>query len=461
MQLGHHRRELGAFSDVLIAILAYAILVRVHIGPFAAQTDSGIGLWYVALFPVIVALWWGLSVMVRRDLPYRLGGTAHEVLETVSINAAGAVVLLALSLLAKEMAVSRLVVAGFPILSCLLNVSFRLLLRAWLAARRRNGWDVRHVLVVGPVDKLAELQPALTRPDAGLRPVGLLLPIGAALDARAPLPVLGDYAQLPEVLHSRVVDHVAVTTAVDDPSFRHIVQTALREGKTLWIMLDSFGARLMGQRGGGQVVVLSPPTDTVGLAFKRLMDIVVAAGALVLASPFLLAAALAILLQDGAPVIFRQRRIGLHGREFTCLKFRTMVRDAEARRQALLARNEMTGPVFKMKGDPRVTPVGRILRKFSIDELPQLWNVLRGDMSLVGPRPPLPDEVRQYGEPDFRRRLAFRPGLTCLWQVSGRNALSFEEWMALDLRYVDNWSLWLDLAILLRTIPTVLFGSGM
>jgi lipopolysaccharide/colanic/teichoic acid biosynthesis glycosyltransferase len=188
---------------------------------------------------------------------------------------------------------------------------------------------------------------------------------------------------------------------------------------------------------------------------------VVAAGALVLASPFLLAAALAILLQDGAPVIFRQRRIGLHGREFTCLKFRTMVRDAEARRQALLARNEMTGPVFKMKGDPRVTPVGRILRKFSIDELPQLWNVLRGDMSLVGPRPPLPDEVRQYGEPDFRRRLAFRPGLTCLWQVSGRNALSFEEWMALDLRYVDNWSLWLDLAILLRTIPTVLFGSGM
>ena len=168
-----------------------------------------------------------------------------------------------------------------------------------------------------------------------------------------------------------------------------------------------------------------------------------------------MAIAIAIKLDSPGPVLFRQLRCGLHGRPFTFLKFRTMRDDAEARRKPLCALNEMDGPAFKMTNDPRVTPLGRFLRRTSLDELPQLWNVLRGDMSLVGPRPPSrrgSAPVRAWQ----RRRLSMKPGLTCLWQVNGRNELTFDEWMRLDLEYIDNWSLWLDVKIPLKTIPAVL-----
>lgn len=453
--VGQHRRELSAFSDVLLAVLSYLTLVRLHIGAIGTVSH-----WYGDLIPVVVAVWWGLSALIRRDIPYRLGGAFDEIRETLLLNGAGTVVLLALSFAVKHPWVSRLVVGGFPLLSCVLSIFLRLTVRVVLSAVRRRGRDIRHILVVGPAEKVTSLGGVL-RADAGIRAIGLLVPPGQQDTAGAPLPVLGDYAQLPEVLHSRVVDQIAVTAAVDDPGFRPVVETAIREGKAVWVMLDAFGARLMGRAGAGQLVVLSPHSDAVGLSVKRALDVAVAAFLLALASPIMLVCAVAIKLDDPAgPVIFRQRRVGLHGREFMCYKFRSMVRDAEARRQELLVRNEMSGPVFKIRQDPRITPVGRFLRKYSLDELPQLWNVLVGDMSLVGPRPPLPDEVRQY-EPDFRRRLAFRPGLTCLWQISGRNNVDFASWMEMDLSYVDNWSIWLDIMILLRTIPTVLFGSGM
>jgi lipopolysaccharide/colanic/teichoic acid biosynthesis glycosyltransferase len=159
------------------------------------------------------------------------------------------------------------------------------------------------------------------------------------------------------------------------------------------------------------------------------------------------------------PVFFKQQRVGYNGRLFNCLKFRTMVENAEELRDDLLELNEMDGPVFKIKNDPRLTKVGKILRKTSIDELPQFINVLRGDMSLVGPRPPIPSEVKEYELVD-RRRLSMRPGITCLWQVNGRNSIPFEKWMELDRQYIDQWSLWLDFKILAKTIPAVLRGSG-
>jgi lipopolysaccharide/colanic/teichoic acid biosynthesis glycosyltransferase len=166
-----------------------------------------------------------------------------------------------------------------------------------------------------------------------------------------------------------------------------------------------------------------------------------------------------IKLTSGGNVLFRQTRCGLNGRFFTLYKFRTMVEDAEERRRELMHLNEMNGPVFKLRSDPRVTAFGRFLRRFSLDELPQLWNVVRGDMSLVGPRPPIPEEVAKYQRWQ-RRRLAMKPGLTCLWQVSGRNDLDFDRWMQLDLEYIDSWSPTLDFKILLKTIPAVLSGKG-
>jgi exopolysaccharide biosynthesis polyprenyl glycosylphosphotransferase len=195
------------------------------------------------------------------------------------------------------------------------------------------------------------------------------------------------------------------------------------------------------------------------LLLKRGIDIVGAAIGLILAAPLLAVAAVAIKLSSPGPVLFRQSRSGLHGRPFDMLKLRTMYRDAEERIEELLHLNEMDGPVFKIREDPRITPVSRFLRRYSIDEVPQLWNVLTGDMSLVGPRPPIPAEVARY-ETSERRRLSMRPGLTCLWQINGRNSLAFAEWVKLDLEYIDGWSLAADFKILVKTVPAVLRGTG-
>lgn len=201
-------------------------------------------------------------------------------------------------------------------------------------------------------------------------------------------------------------------------------------------------------------VVHAAPVDR---AAKRALDVLLAAVGLALCAPLLLACALAIRLSDGGPALFVQERVGQGGRRFRMYKLRTMVVGAEALQPALP--NDATGPVFKMRHDPRVTPVGRVLRRFSLDELPQLVNVLRGEMSLVGPRPPIPAEVDRY-EPWHLRRLTVLPGLTGLWQVSGRSDLPFDRGVALDLAYIDGWTLSLDLWLILRTVPVVLKGTG-
>jgi len=201
------------------------------------------------------------------------------------------------------------------------------------------------------------------------------------------------------------------------------------------------------------------PENEYLLLVKRLMDLSLAVFMLLLLSPLLLVLALLIRLTSAGPVIYRQTRCGLAGRKFTVYKFRSMRADADLHKEELEALNEMDGPVFKIRDDPRCTPVGRFMRRFSLDELPQLVNIIKGDMSFVGPRPPLPEEVEKY-ERWQRRRLRMVPGLTCLWALAGRNQLSFRRWMELDLEYIDNWSLTLDAKIFLRTIPIVLLGRG-
>ena len=201
------------------------------------------------------------------------------------------------------------------------------------------------------------------------------------------------------------------------------------------------------------------PTSEGALLLKRGLDLLGGTIGLLMISPIFIVTAILIKVTDPGPIFFSQVRVGRNGRRFKMHKFRSMVVDAEKRKKELMKLNEMDGPVFKIKRDPRITPIGRFIRKTSIDELPQLINVLVGDMSLVGPRPPLPDEVDQYKDWQ-RRRLSVKPGITGLWQVSGRNQIDFDEWMELDLTYIDNWSIWLDIRILLKTIPVVLFSKG-
>jgi exopolysaccharide biosynthesis polyprenyl glycosylphosphotransferase len=196
------------------------------------------------------------------------------------------------------------------------------------------------------------------------------------------------------------------------------------------------------------------------VAIKRMIDVLLSAVLLVLLSAALLAAAIAIKLSSPGPVFFLQERIGLNKRKFRIYKLRTMVSNAEELQAGLERRNELSGPVFKIKEDPRITPIGRFLRRSSIDELPQLFNVLKGDMSLVGPRPLPVRDYAGFNEDWQRRRFSVKPGITCLWQVNGRSGISFDQWMLLDLQYMDEWSLWLDLKILAKTIPAVFKGAG-
>ena len=204
----------------------------------------------------------------------------------------------------------------------------------------------------------------------------------------------------------------------------------------------------------------APAASLQGLA-KQMIDFAGAAALLVLLSPVLLGCALLVKITSPGPILFRQKRSGINGRPFTMYKFRSMATNAEQRKHELAAMNEMSGPVFKVANDPRITPVGGFLRRFSLDELPQLFNVLKGAMSLVGPRPLPVDETRRFEDLAHRRRLSVKPGLTCLWQISGRNEVNeFSDWVRLDLEYIDNWSLWLDIKILFRTIPVVFIGTG-
>lgn len=202
------------------------------------------------------------------------------------------------------------------------------------------------------------------------------------------------------------------------------------------------------------------PDEHWQLLAKQVLDLTVSLAVLVLLAPLLLVIMVAIKMTSEGPVFFCQERCGLNGRKFVLYKFRTMVKDAENRLEELRPFNEMNGPAFKMTNDPRLTKIGKFLRKISFDELPQLWNVLKGDMSLIGPRPPLFSEVQKY-DLGQRRRLTMKPGLSCLWQISGRNTIvDFEKWMKLDMAYIDQWSLWLDFKIFLMTIPVVLLGHG-
>jgi exopolysaccharide biosynthesis polyprenyl glycosylphosphotransferase len=273
--------------------------------------------------------------------------------------------------------------------------------------------------------------------------------------------------ELVQLMHESSVNGVILSAK---HAYFEQIEVAIRacelEGVEVWLIADFFKTQISRTTFDdfyGQPVMVFRTTPETGWqsALKRPFDFVGAAVVLVLGSWFFAIVAILIKLTSPGPVFFRQQRSGLNGRPFTIYKFRTMAVDAEQRKHELAALNEMRGPVFKVTNDPRVTPIGKILRRYSIDEFPQFFNVLRGEMSLVGPRPLPVDEVKRFDDFAHRRRLSVKPGLTCLWQISGRNnVVDFKDWVRLDLEYIDNWSLWLDMKILCRTVPAVLAGVG-
>lgn len=333
---------------------------------------------------------------------------------------------------------------------------------------RKKGYNFRNVLVVGTGPRAHEFIHLVNRrKEWGLEIVGLIdedpALTGQIINGYEVLGALDDVA---DIVHDNVVDEIVfIVPRSWLQKIDTIVHFCETEGIRVHIGIDMFDLEFAKakQTEFDNFLLLTferTPIKVWHLFIKALFDVVVSTLLLVLLMPIFLIVAIAIKMTSPGPVFYRQVRCGLKGRRFTLYKFRTMVENAESLLPGLMKKNEMTGPVFKMENDPRITPLGKFLRKFSIDELPQLWNVFKRDMSLVGPRPPLPEEVQQYDSWQ-RRRLSMRPGITCFWQIEGRNHITdFNEWTNLDLKYIDNWSMILDFKILLRTIPTVLTGIG-
>ena len=379
----------------------------------------------------------------------------------------GALLLIVFSYLL-HLDVSRGFVILFGIFGWLLLSAFRLHTRHVSGLFRRLVSAEQFVLIVGTGPRARRLGESIeSAPGQAVRIRGFLsetpCPDCCAVELAGTYPVYAP-GDLSSLLRRYVIDDVLI--AVDPehlPQLGDLFERCDLEGVRTRLTLDFFARAHSGLRvevldDTPLLTLTRVPDDEIKLLVKRLVDVVLASVAVVLVAPLMIVTAIAIRLTSPGPAIFRQRRLGLNGRPFVFYKFRSMVADAELRKSEVihLSRRQLA---TKIPNDPRVTPIGGFLRKYSIDELPQLFNVLRGDMSLVGPRPAIPSEVEQY-QAWQRKRMRMRPGLTCLWAVNGRDSVDFETWMRMDLRYIDNWSLFLDWQIMLKTIPQVLLGRG-
>jgi exopolysaccharide biosynthesis polyprenyl glycosylphosphotransferase len=427
---------------------------------------------YLPLLPAALAGWAIALLRARRYRSHRTVALGVEILELAKVTASATVLWLLLIFVFRlddhflgGDRISRTWILLFGAVAFLLLAIEKLGLRLTSRWVRQQGLNYRTMLLVGTGEGARALAQSIeAHAYWGFKLLGFVT-TGPSTPNDLPAPVLGTLAELPRIVEENVLDDVIFAVSHRElsdlePSFALLQEQGVRTRFALDLMPTGISRVELEEFDGMPLLTFArTPTSFPLMVFKRSVDIAVASLLLLLGAPLVVIVALLIRLTSTGGVLYRQTRCGLNGRRFVLYKFRTMVEDAHDRRLELLHLNEMDGPAFKLRRDPRVTRLGRILRKFSLDELPQLWNVLRGDMSLVGPRPPIPEEVAQYTRWQ-RRRLSMKPGLTCLWQISGRNDVDFNRWMELDLQYIDSWSPGLDFKILLKTIPVVLSGRG-
>jgi len=475
-----HNRMIGLLymlADAALALasfwVAHAVRARLpDLRPLYPAYD------YLWIVPVAVLIWItvGAATGVYRDI--REEDLRRAFTDPLQVSVISATILFAITFAFQFAYISRLLLGLYVVTDLLAMILLRLVARRLGGALRRSLGGFRHFLLVGNTPEAVEIARIIEASEAsGMALQGFIL-VNAPLvhspaelqsqvdqhSLRRPYPV-HPLSELASLLRRHVIDEVifAVTREEMD-QLKEPFLVCEEEGVRTRVLVSFFPhliskVTLERLREMPLLTFSAAPENEALLLAKRLLDFLMAVALLLVLSPLFFILALLIKLTSKGPVFYRQTRCGLGGRKFTVYKFRSMQRDADLRRDELEALNEMDGPVFKIGNDPRCTTVGRLMRKFSLDELPQLFNILRGDMSFVGPRPPLPEEVEKY-EPWQRRRLRMPPGLTCLWALEGRSRLNFRRWMELDLQYIDNWSLSLDWKIMLKTIPVVLIGRG-
>jgi exopolysaccharide biosynthesis polyprenyl glycosylphosphotransferase len=444
----------------LLARMVGSDVVRPVIYPFSR---------YWTLFAAILIIWTLIGHFLRIYRDIELRSRQQLVGDVVKVILLGLVALNAALFFVRADYISRAFILTIAGVNLVLLVLGRMVLLGGSRRLREKLQRFHYCLIVGLGQNARELASLIEQSEPlGLRLIGFVNP-GVESESRiaglkSQYPVFA-LADVYGILQNHVVDELLFAVNNDElERLEPLIDRCHKEGIRTRVDLGFFPrtfarVHLENLRHVPLLTLGSTPNNEFALFAKRSADLIVSALALIVLSPLMLVLAILVRFTSPGPILYRQIRHGLNGRRFTLYKFRSMVANADELRSELDGLNEIEGAAFKMKNDPRCTPVGRWLRKFSLDELPQLWNVLIGEMSFVGPRPPLPQEVEMYA-PWQRRRLRMRPGLTCLWTLEGRNRLSFDRLVQFDLAYIDNWSLWLDLKIFLKTIPHVALGRG-
>jgi exopolysaccharide biosynthesis polyprenyl glycosylphosphotransferase len=417
----------------------------------------------VLTMPLMLSLVAVLGLHRQFEQPFKQWVVVWKLLQLHAASLVG----ISLIVFLTQVPLNRSVVGLFLTFTFTMMWLSRILLDGWWRRSHATGRRRSHLLIVGNDPKLITIVVRAALTDHLVPEIVGVIDIGEECGGIGigGVRVLGNLHDLSRVLHDQTIDEVVLATrSLSSQQFETILAACDDLGTPMrqLVLPDFHDGRRLGldrQFGLPFVTLVRTVRSTEALALKRVIDLAIAAVALLALSPVLLLIALLIVFTMGRPVLHSQERIGYHGRRFHMHKFRSMVRNAERQRDNLVHRNEMSGPVFKIADDPRITPLGRVLRRYSFDELPQLFDVLNGSMSLVGPRP-LPVAEQQQISGPMRRRLSMKPGITGLWQVSGRSNLSFDEWMQMDLEYLDNWSNLFDLKLLALTIPAVLVGRG-
>ena len=476
--MGHFRRTVLLNSmklfDLVVVMFAFGLATvvvseraTVSLAEFLAMR---VKIQNFLVFAVLLLIWHQIYVLFGMYASRRLAGRWDETLDILKVTTLGTSLILVAHLLAHIDLWTPEFLVVFWLTAASTTAMGRLLMRVALRRARLRGRNLRDMLMVGTNPRAVQFaRKVRDNHFLGYRIIGFVdqeWP-GMAEFSQSGFSLASNFDDLLVYLRSHVVDEVVVALPMRSLHSRatEVATICEEQGILVRFLSNLFDGRTSRPR----VVVMEDDSvithstlrpEGWAVVIKRLVDIVVSAAMILLLLPVFLLTALLIKLTSPGPVFFIQKRLGLNKRHFGIYKFRTMVVDAEKRMKEIEHLNEASGPVFKIKNDPRITPIGKFLRKTSIDELPQLLNVLRGDMSLVGPRPlPLRD-YEGFSEDWQRRRFSVRPGVTCLWQIGGRSEISFQQWMELDLQYIDKWSLLLDFKILLKTIPAVLKGSG-
>jgi exopolysaccharide biosynthesis polyprenyl glycosylphosphotransferase len=476
-------RKVVIFSDFCLITLAlfigyvlriiiyskYPLISTIELLPLAPPV------FYLGLLPVLLICWWGLLTYFGMYKSFYI-----EIQDSLIIILKSALIGFIIFgsyifILKMQGQVSRLVI-GFTFILSIVLISLEKVALFYIfrvVGKRDISFKssliiFRRILIIGTGQRARRfIDLVKNNPGWGIKIVGLIdfdsAKRGEVIDGYK---VMGSLEDLKGIIHNNVIDEavfIVPRSCLDkiENSMQFCESAGLRINLAADLYKLKFSKAKQTDVGGFPLLTFESTSDKFGHLFiKRLFDFAFSGIVLVCLFLFFIIIAVIIKISSEGPVFYNQLRCGLYGRKFKFYKFRTMTVDAESQLQNLYTYNEMNGPVFKMTNDPRITKVGKWLRRFSIDELPQLWNVMKGDMSLVGPRPPIPEEVENYDSWQ-RRRLSMRPGITCLWQVSGRSKIAdFNEWMRLDLEYIDQWSLGLDFKILLKTIPAVFFGIG-